>query len=292
MRNPLINLQCQDTYYLANFISNLLRDRWTYLRTLHEFFEDDACKVFLAPYQKYSALHRFAEFCALLLVSDNSEEYTEFIEDLSRPVDHLPEDFRPKMKLSVNYDLDRLGIDYLTLTEWLESEGKTKEELDEDALCEYMDELTLVGTIEELVVAKAEEAFFLLFLNRDVLHFLNLLIASYIEDLDWEELDQDERTYFERPRVLKRVAPPQWVRRAVLYRDRGMCALCGMDISGLLNISTIENFDHIVPLAQGGLNDITNIQLLCEGCNKAKGHGESITSSKYERWYEPEDSPY
>ena len=45
------------------------------------------------------------------------------------------------------------------------------------------------------------------------------------------------------------------------------------------------NFDHIIPLALGGINDVTNIQLLCESCNKSKGANKISTSTKYERWY-------
>ena len=32
---------------------------------------------------------------------------------------------------------------------------------------------------------------------------------------------------------------PEWVKRAVFYRDRGRCVLCGKDLSGQLAISRI-----------------------------------------------------
>jgi 5-methylcytosine-specific restriction endonuclease McrA len=50
-----------------------------------------------------------------------------------------------------------------------------------------------------------------------------------------------------------------------------------------------EEFDHIVPLADGGLNDVTNMQLLCRECNRRKRDGEAVTSDFYEAWYEPQD---
>ncbi|MBD2001525.1 HNH endonuclease [Leptolyngbya sp. FACHB-541] len=87
----------------------------------------------------------------------------------------------------------------------------------------------------------------------------------------------------------KRVTPPKWARKAVFFRDRGMCAICGTDLSGLVSLSPIENFDHMVPLARGGLNDVTNLQLLCQPCNLRKRDGTATTSRTYEAWYDMED---
>ncbi|WP_199318875.1 HNH endonuclease signature motif containing protein [Leptolyngbya sp. FACHB-541] len=68
-----------------------------------------------------------------------------------------------------------------------------------------------------------------------------------------------------------------------------MCAICGTDLSGLVSLSPIENFDHMVPLARGGLNDVTNLQLLCQPCNLRKRDGTATTSRTYEAWYDMED---
>lgn len=68
-----------------------------------------------------------------------------------------------------------------------------------------------------------------------------------------------------------------------------MCVMCAVDLSGLLAIGSEENYDHIVPLANGGLNDVTNIQLLCRSCNARKHAGEATTGSRYEAWYAEHD---
>jgi hypothetical protein len=65
-----------------------------------------------------------------------------------------------------------------------------------------------------------------------------------------------------RKRLAKRVALPEWVKRAVLFRDRGMCAAYNTDVSGILTAQPDRNFDHIIPLAAHGINDVTNVQLL------------------------------
>ncbi|MFS7394050.1 HNH endonuclease [Carnobacterium maltaromaticum] len=46
-----------------------------------------------------------------------------------------------------------------------------------------------------------------------------------------------------------------------------------------------NNYDHIVPLNLFGLNDVTNIQLLCEECNMKKLDKNYSTSQFYEKWY-------
>ena len=45
------------------------------------------------------------------------------------------------------------------------------------------------------------------------------------------------------------------------------------------------HYDHMVPLEQGGMNDVTNIQLLCSSCNLSKGTF-SATSNIYQNWYD------
>ena len=54
--------------------------------------------------------------------------------------------------------------------------------------------------------------------------------------------------------------------RSTLYSDKGMtCVNCGSTES--------LTFHHIVPLAQGGTNRLSNIAVLCYACHKAV-HGE------------------
>jgi 5-methylcytosine-specific restriction endonuclease McrA len=102
------------------------------------------------------------------------------------------------------------------------------------------------------------------------------------------QIQSEQAEHFARAGVLKRVSIPDWVRRAVFFRDRGLCVLCHRDLTGIVNIWSNDKFDHIVPLAAGGLNDVSNIQLLCRECNSKKHAGTPVTSNRYEAWY-PED---
>src|SRR3989338_8871025 len=68
---------------------------------------------------------------------------------------------------------------------------------------------------------------------------------------------------------LDRIAPakreriPESVRLFVWQRDEGQCVKCG-------SREKLE-FDHIIPISEGGSNTERNIQLLCETCNREKG---------------------
>ena len=61
---------------------------------------------------------------------------------------------------------------------------------------------------------------------------------------------------------------PAWALKAVTARDRGRCALCGSGIT--LELEASPHIDHIVALAKGGTNDLCNLQLLCDVCNRKK----------------------
>lgn len=56
---------------------------------------------------------------------------------------------------------------------------------------------------------------------------------------------------------------PSDVRLVVWQRDQGRCASCGS--------KELLEYDHIIPVTEGGSSTARNIQLLCEPCNRAKG---------------------
>jgi len=52
--------------------------------------------------------------------------------------------------------------------------------------------------------------------------------------------------------------------RCLLKQQKRKCVVCRTDITNVYHI------DHIMPLALGGRNEISNIQLLCPFCNISK----------------------
>jgi len=54
------------------------------------------------------------------------------------------------------------------------------------------------------------------------------------------------------------------VKKIVYERDRGRCAECGRK-------ENLE-FDHIIPVSEGGSSTENNIQILCLACNRKKSN--------------------
>lgn len=68
----------------------------------------------------------------------------------------------------------------------------------------------------------------------------------------------------ERSQTASRREPiPRPLRLTVWERDGGRCVECESDFE--------LQFDHLIPLALGGATSVENLQLLCAGCNQAKG---------------------
>ncbi|MEP0860709.1 MAG: HNH endonuclease [Ignavibacterium sp.] len=227
------------------------------------------------PFRKFSVLHSFISFAAY-------ESFKEDVDDVV--VDSVVN--QENFVLWVNEALSKHKISYITFREWLHQRSLSVENIETEAIIlEYYENLYQSGPLKKLLEKIADEVFFVLFLNRHFLYLFNKQISLRTRKIQVDELSQNLKVLFKRDGVLERANIPAWARKAVFYRDRGLCSNCQKDISGLLSIQSAEHFDHIIPLALGGLNDVSNLQLLCETCNLAKSGNELQASKTYERWY-------
>ena len=144
----------------------------------------------------------------------------------------------------------------------------------DDYLDAYNDYIEHLDNYENEIYTKVIEAIaieveYILFQNRDFLMRFN---------------EQQAAAFSDKPRA--RVYITEWVKRAVLFRDKGCCVFCKKDLTGLYTLleNNEKQFDHIVPLHQGGLNDVCNIQLTCQDCNSKKSD-TSATSTLYQSAY-------
>ena len=82
---------------------------------------------------------------------------------------------------------------------------------------------------------------------------------------------------------------PRKLRHQVFKRDGYRCRECGAT-----NKQTRLHVDHIKPVARGGTNDLSNLQTLCEECNKSKYTDEWVGGvigkrTPKRREYNPDD---
>lgn len=147
-------------------------------------------------------------------------------------------------------------------------------ERNEDLVTEWHQELILTESYQRLIATMTDDVFFVLFSNRRVLFNLNDWIAWKVGNGSGGPVS--------------RKTPPSWAKKAIFFRDRGRCCACGTDLSGLLSQVGISNLDHVVPLVANGINDVTNLQLLCDTHNSAKGGQIVEPVQSYEAWFHPD----
>lgn len=107
--------------------------------------------------------------------------------------------------------------------------------------------------------------------DKQALEFLQVYVRDRQELESFKQKDAEVKEVAKR----RRVSPTQ--RKAVLERDGYKCRICGISkqylddkVPGLGEYLRLE-IDHIVPIAQGGTSDESNLQCLCWRCNSLKG---------------------
>lgn len=235
-------------YYFAHVVFNLVRTPELYLRGLEDILGDMATSSWCDPYPRYSNLHRFIE-----LVADEILFDTKADEDGPPLAVSFFKHYRVPLPPGDHDDEDSL--------------------LEPRASVEFVDALAALG----------EEVFHIMFHDVAFLGRFNGLVSGYIQQFgEYAELIDPRFTSRGR---LKRVAVPVWVKDAIYHRDKGECRACKRRIDRSVRPEDKEFYDHIVPLARGGANDVTNLQLLCFDCNSSKSSQPVEASRLYRRAY-------
>lgn len=218
------------------------------------------------------------------VVNNNDEEFSYYC-DIKEP-EMLKKCVKPSRKTLLHCFIENVcceEITYLLLKHfdeegiqemkaWMDSLHVTYDDLQAPADDEDYSELeAYADALQERFNSKAvetiaEAVFAILFCDKDFLFTFNKKITDQIKKLKKE----DYPDYLQGDGYLNRGVTPNWLKDGVFYRDRGRCQECGTDLSKIFQNGNNENYDHIIPLRQGGTNDPTNFQLMCEHCNKAK----------------------
>lgn len=244
--NPDLNVVMQ----YASFVISLSTDTHYSLDVsfwLQDNFKD-VLECWLKPL-KFTAIHKYIRD---LIVFD-----MEYMLDKHFPV--------PVINTMVLI-LENYRINYSTVGNYDTSEFADDDTTDE--LEEYADQLfdLFWGAALDRFV---NDVFTNLFWNKNFLYEFNLQCANFIRRLEKNKSPE----ILKEDGVLNRITyVPSWLKDAILYRDKCRCSICGCDLSKANTTITKQNFDHIIPLQNGGNNDPSNWQLTCEHCNKSKGN--------------------
>jgi len=100
---------------------------------------------------------------------------------------------------------------------------------------------------------------------------LDVEAASAVPGEDVEARRASDRERQRRYRERAKQSDESWLgkRNAVFERDGYRCTYCGEDVANE------PHCDHIVPLLQGGSNDLQNLTTACRRCNSSKA-GRSL----------------
>lgn len=293
LTRDLLDMRYHDTYWYAQVVFRTLADeQFSYGRTLHEFFGEENYPRFLGKFPQWSLLHDYILFVLLQVEFEQTpsclnEEFFKW---------HGKAGSSPIHATGIEAQFADRRIPFDAFPKWLSTREVSLRDANMDHFRDYFESLGCIDVIDDkrhiegprgtLYSQLADEIFFLTFMNRPLLLALNLLAAEQIQELRCDELEEEYAKALRRDGALHRCHLPTWARDAIFFRDRGRCVFCNADLSRLVSLQNHNHFDHVVPLAQGGLNDVTNLQLLCTSCNLKKSSNSGATSGHVERWYQ------
>lgn len=269
-----IRIRYCDTYFYCNMIMNIINDI-NYASTINQFFENyfENGNSDLYVFPKDTIAHEFFRWVIDTVMWEKMRGIVEKTNDLSCEIENIYNwifyDYSGREEEVFIEDLLLLYADGpLDFKKWWIDSVKREMTIDGYEMLErYIaeNEERYFQTLGRL----ADEMFYVLFQNRKFLLWFNETVSSY------------NLVVCGRKRI------PEWVKRTIRYRDKGRCVFCGKDVSGIFETQDdyIEHFDHIVPLAQNGINCVTNIQLTCKDCNESKSDTAG-TNDVYINWYD------
>lgn len=241
-------------------VDNVTRDPGSYLRHIEDFFGDARSTLLVRSFPKETCFHIFIQdLVASVIWESANSRYEVEVEGKGLWIDRLIE----------------ANDDFLLRDDW-ETVANFKGDVGS-----YLGFLSEIGVIDEVCELVSQQVFHVLFANRGTLQSFGRMVSDYVS----ETAHSFAPEAFTLNGQLKRTHIKKWAKDAVFHRDKGRCVLCTTDLTKIYSKLTATHFDHIVPLASGGLNCVTNLQLCCDGCNLSKGARSDMTSLEYEPWF-------
>ena len=294
-----IELRFSGTYYFVYQLDDFMSRASILTRAFYDEFHE-GLEYYVAPFQRWTVLHLFAEFFIVQVIGEDFQRAsrTRYVRRDECSNKYCPATpawlLGADLMKSHGFDVSHVLAEF---DNWVESgarccpapsENQTGPDLDR------WDDIVEDRQYGEFLQQMTEEVFFVLFANRTFLHKFHSHLSDWVrhsEPETWIPANDLFRKASGEDSILKRARIPEWAKRAVFFRDRGRCCRCERDLGGTYSPVNRAEYDHIVPLALGGLNDVTNLQLLCKECNNVKQAARVEPSRVYERWF-PTDRPH
>ncbi len=277
-----------ETYRIALMIERLIENPFPYLRQLEGFYIDGLRYSFLQPFPRESHFHQFIRYVVTDIIF---EDLGDFDLEAARCAaqsygKYLEGGAENALTSPLEYAFDYYDIEHQSFRDWITGQGRELTSATDDDLYDYYCDIRLTQDFEDLLQRIIDEVFFVTFLNRKLMRAFNTMMSMIIiSDITVSETPAEYRRFLKSDGVLRRVDPPKWAMKAVFHRERGKCAITKTDLTGTLSLTNKSHYDHVVPLSDGGLNDISNLQLLGSKANLKKSNKNTDTSLFYERWY-------
>ena len=245
-----------------------------YARTLSEF-TDPLSECEREDFPKESYLHRFVEFAVERILFEQNKYMAIDVEsaiDKDRFENVINKNHEVFYRYGYKYTTFELAIMHYQgciekMEDWIAKNIKPEEFESLDVAARYTNYLE--DNYYDVIDSIKNEVVYLLFQNREFLMHFNVFMSDALSG-------KSDRKYV-----------PSWVKSAVKYRDKCKCVCCQKDLSGIMDVEEYreKQYDHIVPLEEGGLNDVSNMQLMCERCNQEKGI-KTYTNNIYHFYYD------
>lgn len=245
-----------DLYYICQMADRVTEDPFQYIRHIEEIFGDAASASLSQNYPKWTCFHSFLESIVSSVILENMEKSEE--------------------------NPGRFWVDHLMRSNGILYSKVSPTQFNRDEYYEYFDALQQQDLIGSLCEGVAKQVFHVLFSNRGTMSAFGHMVSGYV----LETTPTFSPDAFTISGHLRRSRIPSWAKNAVFHRDKGKCVLCRTDLTRLFSQSSQIHYDHILPLALGGMNCVTNLQLTCSVCNQSKGARSAETSREYEAWYD------
>lgn len=282
----LIDMKHFNTYYFCSIAQNLMASSDLGNARLLDDFITPFFEVEPKNFPKISALHSFCYWLVDRYCFEGADEISNELncfDNIDLIIENSKDIFYRKGFMNddnYNYSTIELAIKHYypqkkeRLIDWI-FENKRQIIFNEIGIDEiavkYVEYLMDKDIYHDVIRKIVDEMVYILFQNRQFLLSFNEWLANM------------------NPYKVSRINTPVWVKNAVFYRDQGRCVICKKDMSGC--VAPLEfrkkHYDHIVPIDLKGLNDISNVQLLCQECNESKGI-KIKTDTKYLFYYDIE----